>query len=766
MISTKRKRMGDAVVASDDIEPDRYAELFSSQPVAERSGSTSPIRNSDDDEELPDLPTKSNALEPASSKHNNGHTAHDRGKAAGHKGDKPDNALEIPSSPDVSQQSSSTAPTSSSLAAKVQSPLTPRPIHPLLRRFLPSPGKAATKTTDDTGRVTSAATSLPREQNKGEGKALGTSDWLFSSQESARGSSQRLTEPSSSTLSADLTSSKVWDSRSAELTVTTKKKTERYIDIDIDSPALRTSKPPSSSEKLRPQTVKLVSTTYEQQSRAPHTSVSASRDAVRPNHVEQAATPMPSSSNASLRSKMRNLARETLPERSKSTVVTPISSSTRSSPRTTKTKSNLKPTPPDRAPPPRERFREAAGMSGQPKRPKTSASTQQSVIIRDNKGWCISGQDHTDEDDSDTVTVKKSVNMTPRHNYSPIRPASSSMDGGRRRSGVANSSRGKHGQPLSTLDRVNGRSQGRSGSPAARAGLRTSPSESPGPSLETQRFYDEFANQLIGGNGMNSTASDDELFSEDDVRDGEDLVVRHGSVNPNAIRLPDLLAPSVCRQHREERDIIPQGLQEGYPEPNGIDWKAVPRRMEKYHRSLLSVVSGEQHSSFREEAIQEWQDKGARRMGNVLSEWTSFEQELPGYYGPRGFEIIMKWLNDAFVATSLLLADDVKPLDVQGYLRRVLVPEVAILLIQEDNSQPGVPCSRVRAVRILKKSRAYGSAVFPSSGEDAEAENEEEEELEIEVATRRIAKARNTGAEAGRRAYNAYMEVFTLFSGT
>lgn len=126
----------------------------------------------------------------------------------------------------------------------------------------------------------------------------------------------------------------------------------------------------------------------------------------------------------------------------------------------------------------------------------------------------------------------------------------------------------------------------------------------------------------------------------------------------------------------------------------------------------------------------------------------------------------MKWLNDAFVATSLLLADDVKPLDVQGYLRRVLVPEVAILLIQEDNSQPGVPCSRVRAVRILKKSRAYGSAVFPSSGEDAEAENEEEEELEIEVATRRIAKARNTGAEAGRRAYNAYMEVFTLFSGT
>lgn len=52
--------------------------------------------------------------------------------------------------------------------------------------------------------------------------------------------------------------------------------------------------------------------------------------------------------------------------------------------------------------------------------------------------------------------------------------------------------------------------------------------------------------------------------------------------------------------------------------------------MEKYHRSLLSVVSGEQHSSFREEAIQEWQDKGARRMGNVLSEWTSFEQELPG----------------------------------------------------------------------------------------------------------------------------------------
>lgn len=35
-------------------------------------------------------------------------------------------------------------------------------------------------------------------------------------------------------------------------------------------------------------------------------------------------------------------------------------------------------------------------------------------------------------------------------------------------------------------------------------------------------------------------------------------------------------------------------------------------------------------SPFFVEAKQEWEDKGARRMENVIQEWGSFEVEMPG----------------------------------------------------------------------------------------------------------------------------------------
>ena len=49
----------------------------------------------------------------------------------------------------------------------------------------------------------------------------------------------------------------------------------------------------------------------------------------------------------------------------------------------------------------------------------------------------------------------------------------------------------------------------------------------------------------------------------------------------------------------------------------------------------------------------------------------------------------------------------IKPLDVESYLRRVLVPEAAVRLIQNDQN-----CDYESAVTILNESRAYGAAVF------------------------------------------------------
>lgn len=47
-------------------------------------------------------------------------------------------------------------------------------------------------------------------------------------------------------------------------------------------------------------------------------------------------------------------------------------------------------------------------------------------------------------------------------------------------------------------------------------------------------------------------------------------------------------------------------------------------------KDMRNIVMGLLESSFAGVAKEEWKARGARAMANVLNEWTSFEQELPG----------------------------------------------------------------------------------------------------------------------------------------
>ena len=84
-----------------------------------------------------------------------------------------------------------------------------------------------------------------------------------------------------------------------------------------------------------------------------------------------------------------------------------------------------------------------------------------------------------------------------------------------------------------------------------------------------------------------------------------------------------------------------------------------------------------------------------------------------------GIDAITEWLNKHLVTEHIVTEQDAAPLDMRSYVRRVLVPEMAILLIIEDQ---GPDCGRNKAVRILKASRAYGAAVFPSTSSDINAD--------------------------------------------
>lgn len=110
-----------------------------------------------------------------------------------------------------------------------------------------------------------------------------------------------------------------------------------------------------------------------------------------------------------------------------------------------------------------------------------------------------------------------------------------------------------------------------------------------------------------------------------------DLELRGGSHNPHALNLPSMVTAATCKRHRDEREVIPTGLQRGYPPPDGDVIAKIEERFERVcYDALAEVVRGKRESPFLDSARLEWETKGARKMGNVLNEWSSFDQELPG----------------------------------------------------------------------------------------------------------------------------------------
>ena len=90
-----------------------------------------------------------------------------------------------------------------------------------------------------------------------------------------------------------------------------------------------------------------------------------------------------------------------------------------------------------------------------------------------------------------------------------------------------------------------------------------------------------------------------------------------------------------------------------------------------------------------------------------------FEEAQPGYYGPRGSEliseIVMKRLGDKIRKKENLLESLKFCGGVMGYISAVIVPEVGTLLIMED-----MGVERAEAKKVMRESVTYGNVVNPS----------------------------------------------------
>lgn len=84
-------------------------------------------------------------------------------------------------------------------------------------------------------------------------------------------------------------------------------------------------------------------------------------------------------------------------------------------------------------------------------------------------------------------------------------------------------------------------------------------------------------------------------------------------------------------------------------------------------------------------------------------------------YGLRGLDLISTFIEEAYVDAGSLTYADTKPLKVNDFIRRVLVPEVGVCLIARDRQ-----LDRDEAIVELQDSRSYGMAISAPDADDAD----------------------------------------------
>ena len=174
-----------------------------------------------------------------------------------------------------------------------------------------------------------------------------------------------------------------------------------------------------------------------------------------------------------------------------------------------------------------------------------------------------------------------------------------------------------------------------------------------------------------------------------------------------------------CKRH-EDAATLEEGKRKGYPE--SFDFKIIQSRVLSVLQNIQiqKVINGEQKS----EILQNLRTSTLNRnAATPMAMFQVFDLTQPGYYGPRGVELITRLVMEKFadeIRHSKKLQESLRFCGgVMGYVSSVIVPEVGILLIMEDKD-----IDWAKARQIMKESVSYGSVINPALAD----ENEEGEE--------------------------------------
>ncbi|KAI0182176.1 RTC4-like domain-containing protein [Xylaria flabelliformis] len=169
-----------------------------------------------------------------------------------------------------------------------------------------------------------------------------------------------------------------------------------------------------------------------------------------------------------------------------------------------------------------------------------------------------------------------------------------------------------------------------------------------------------------------------------------------------------------CRLHKRQ-SAAKAGTEKGYPK---IDWETMDSRCSAYQDFLQNILEGTRASHYRK-ILKERVGSGKNR--TLL---TNHDNLTPGYYGPRGLQIMTEYIMGTLSDVIRRRAVEDKLISARtytGYVQTVLVPELAVRLIMEDMS-----ITEERARDVLKESIEIGELLHEEARDVVKIDEKEE----------------------------------------
>ncbi|KIM19748.1 hypothetical protein M408DRAFT_30960 [Serendipita vermifera MAFF 305830] len=179
--------------------------------------------------------------------------------------------------------------------------------------------------------------------------------------------------------------------------------------------------------------------------------------------------------------------------------------------------------------------------------------------------------------------------------------------------------------------------------------------------------------------------------------------------NPFGLKLDMGQFISFCVRHAAEIEEFPKAKKLGWP--TKLDDRELTARVRNLKPKLQELLDDPSLGVFFEALRRRARDLGSNAITGIGGHWATFKDASTGYYGEQGSAIITQVIFDLFPALTSI---NTAPLSNIDYYFRVLVPEAALFLVQEDLTQR-LECyvTREQALVVLRASTAYGLTAFP-----------------------------------------------------